>query len=183
MKNSICLCWTGSLPSPSLPVYLISLECTDEKIHLHVCICNSASAWIVRRVIWTSDCIYIARMGEENIIDSIPLAEADLITVSKEDDQYAKNKDLGSPIRGNQSATILDSTTSQTELGEVASTRANTQQAITASFKRINTSKIFNHPSEQHKSEEGQAMTVLQISTISEGFNSGPYQIEISRLA
>lgn len=39
--------------------------------------------WLIRRIVWTLDFIYIARKGEDSVIDSIPLAEADQIYVSE----------------------------------------------------------------------------------------------------
>ncbi len=116
-------------------------------------------------------------MGEENIIDSIPLAEADLVTVSDEDGsqnvQYAKNNDLVSSL-GRK-----DSFPSQPAPSEVTSTQTH---AFAAGLKRIHSTKFFSHPSKiaHNKSEEDPAKTklsLLQISTISEGFNSGLNQL------
>ena len=62
-------------------------------------------SWLIRRVIWTTEYIYIARKDEENIIDSIPLAEAAQIFVSESDqtgNKGEKSKDASErePIPG-----------------------------------------------------------------------------------
>ena len=120
-------------------------------------------------------------MGEENIIDSIPLAEADLVTVSEEDGshsvQYGKSHDTITSLKSNRSLEKMESFQPHPESSEVSSMRP---QIFGAGLKRIHSSKIFNHPSRvaQGKSEEDPAKkkrSVLQISTIAEGFNSGPF--------
>ncbi len=117
-------------------------------------------------------------MGEENIIDSIPLAEADLVTVSEKDSsqsvQYAKRHDLVSSIKSGHSLGRIENIQSEPEAGEAT----NTHPQI---FKRIHSTKIFNHAAKetQCKSEEDPAKkkgSVLQISTIADGFNSGRFQ-------
>jgi hypothetical protein len=119
-------------------------------------------------------------MGEDTIIDSIPLAEADLILVTELEGahsvQYGKGRDVSSN-RSNRSLIRMDSSKSQTQLEQDEVTKSQTQ-TFKAGFKRLNSTKIFNHPSKAvlSKVEEDQANTnvsVLQISTISDGFNSG----------
>ena len=118
-------------------------------------------------------------MGEDDIIDSIPLAEADQIIVSEEDGsntvQYAKGRENVSSVRSNSSLVRMESLRShtQSELDEVTPIQP---QTFTAGFKRLHSTKIFTQPASvaSSKFEEKAKLSVLQISTISDGFNSGP---------
>jgi hypothetical protein len=117
-------------------------------------------------------------MGEENIIDSIPLAEADLIAASEEAGTHVQNvkgRDFSSWFRSNHLLGRMESFHSLPESGEVTSTHP---QIFAAGLKRIHSNKVCNQQSNvtQSKPKEDPAKTkrsVLQISTIPDGFNSG----------
>jgi hypothetical protein len=120
-------------------------------------------------------------MGEDNIIDSIPFAEADLFTVSDEAGQYAENRDSGSSTKAMGKT---DCVHPPPELGDVPSASTNVlfaqTQSFTTGFKRMHSTKIFNRPVESTHTEDDQAKSsVLQISTIPEGFNSGSFQLAV----
>jgi hypothetical protein len=177
----------------SLPWMRLNLNSSKTVFFLHDArhLFNT-STWICRRVAWTLDCIHIARKGEDSIIDSIPLAEADLILVSEDgnlETQYKRNPDLAASMRGNilekqgsmnsirnKVNKVLERQNSQSQsTAEVtADSPVNT---LTAGFKKMQSAKFFNP---QTKSLMGKSdllqeekSTVLQISTIAEGFNSG----------
>lgn len=59
---------------------------------------DSSRSWIMRRVVWTADCIYLAREDEDAVIDSIPLAETEKITAS---DQVEKSTNKDMTVRNN----------------------------------------------------------------------------------
>jgi hypothetical protein len=134
------------------------------------------------------DCIYIARKGEDSIIDSIPLAEADLIVVSEDgnmDNQYKRNPDSQVSIKSNR---ILDKINKSLERqAQNSQTLAIAEEptdvqakTFTSGFKRLNSTKFFN-PQITGKAEvlqQEEKSTVLQISTVAEGFNSGAFDLQ-----
>ena len=150
------------------------------------------------------DCVHIARKGEDSIIDSIPLAEADLILVSEEgnlETQYKRNPENSAFMKSNRSLERQGSMTNilnkvnktlerqNSRASNIADEASDSQvNTLTTGFKMMQSGKLF-HPhtkSLMGKSEllqQEEVRTVLQISTIAEGFNSGVVQHAARRIA
>ncbi len=138
--------------------------------------------------------MHIARKGEDSIIDSIPLAEADLILVSEEgnlETQYKRNPDFSASMKSNRllekqgSLKAIRNKVNRTlerqnsrSIDDAEETSDLQTNKFASGFKRMQSAKFFNS---QVKSFMGKAEVlpqeetnmVLQISTIAEGFNSG----------
>jgi hypothetical protein len=112
------------------------------------------------------DTIYITRPGEETVIDSIPLAEAEKITNSEslENSNIAAtngiifNKDRASKIYPDVSADM-------------------STWNIRATFKKSQNGKVVDRAGTSLfgslKAEREESKAMLQINTIPDGFNSG----------
>jgi hypothetical protein len=189
----IDLCFNSLSPEP------ISCVHSSEKSFCF----SVTSTWIFRRVVWTLDCIHIARKGEDNIIDSIPLAEADLIVVSDDGNlgnQYKRNPDSLASMKSNK---LLDRQGSMQSIrNKINKTleRQNSQNlssveqpsdvqssAFTSGIRMMQSTKFFNATSVKTltgKSEifqQEEKSSVLQISTVAEGFNSGACDLQLPR--
>jgi hypothetical protein len=112
-------------------------------------------SWITRRVVWTSDCIYISKVGEEIIIDSIPLSEADSITCNNE--LVGSGESM---VKGK-----FDRDASMTSM----SRKINPEDANEVKNKKVK----YPKDSRIDDIQPVKGKIVLQLTTIPEGFNSG----------
>jgi hypothetical protein len=119
---------------------------------------NGFRSWITRRVVWTIDYIFITRVGEEVVIDSIPLFEVENVTCNDELDE------------SEQKAVVKGRGLDKDRDGSLSISR-----------------KIYPDDASESKNKKGKypkdgkfddikpirGKIVLQITTIPEGFNSG----------
>jgi hypothetical protein len=133
-------------------------------------ICRS---WIKRRVVWTIDYIFIARVGEEVVIDFIPLSEADTITCSEElNKRHESEEKVGVKGKGFEK-----------EQGANNSRRIFPEDAIDVTNKKTKYSKLkhiasrtgsgFLQDSRIDDTKPTKGKNVLKITTTPDGFNSG----------
>ena len=143
---------------------------------------TSVRTWNTRRVVWTSECIHIARKNDEIVIDSIPLAEALSIVVSDE----------GS----SDNESFLRTQTWTNNAGGLSSKRGSSKRSLSVHPEDEPTangglgSSSFSNGLKRMKSlgrslsfaaKDAQASktseAVIQIATMPNGFNSGPLHV------
>jgi hypothetical protein len=126
----------------------------------------------MRRVVWTVDYIYIARTGEETVIDSIPFAEAEKITNSEilahNNIQAGHGLTFDKDRNGMPSKIHPESPADMNAWKIRATFKKSSQNGNGNVFNRSGTSFFGSFKAEK---EESHAM--LQINTIPDGFNSG----------
>ena len=136
-----------------------------------------SSTWIKRRVVWTVDFVHIARKGDDNIIDSIPLAEAESIQIAENDG----SENLHYIQKSDQNQSLMDLDT-PSHLRRGSSEQDHTS-AIKSGLKRLQSSKLFHGSFQAHTDLGGESnRDILQISTISDGFNSGSFIILLDQI-
>ena len=118
----------------------------------------------MRRVVWTIDYIFISRVGEEVVIDSIPLSETENITcneelVESEEKAVVKGRGLERDRPTSLSQKIYPEDTNEIKNKKGKCSKDN----------KIDTT------------QPAKGKIVLQITTIPEGFNSGT-QLEIDEV-
>jgi hypothetical protein len=151
-------------------------------------------SWILRRVVWTAEYIYIARTGEDAIIDSIPFAEAEKISAT----QTSYNE--VNPDQSQNMDVMLDLKASpaeqKTRIGMASSRRIYDERDVSDVISKTSSMNI-QQPVRKAKSMSGSSLVsrrfssitrqepisensstkdnkaVLRISTVAEGFNSG----------
>jgi hypothetical protein len=154
-KNSRCLCSTGI---------------ADTLINLRSCFSQSwCRSWILRRIVWTVDYIYIARTGEEAVIDSIPFAEVEKITNSESLDcnniQAAHRLIFDTDRRNGMASKVHPDSSVDMRAWKIRSSFQKYSQKV---FDRTSTG-IFGSFTE----EKEESKVMLQINTVPDGFNSG----------
>jgi hypothetical protein len=131
-------------------------------------------SWILRRIVWTVDYIYITRTGEDIVIDSIPFAEAEKITNSESTDQ-TKKVEAGHGVLFDKDRNGVDNKVYPTYpdnvtdlntwgIGGTILKSATSKKALT----RMATGVIGGL-----KAKTDEIKATLQINTIPDGFNSG----------
>ena len=125
---------------------------------------------------WTADCIYIAREGENSIIDSIPLAEAEQITAS---DQVEKSTNKDMTVRTTSTPDKEKSFASRRVYPDLAPEDKNGSDQTRFKMPTFQ-NKQRSDSSNRNNSKNGNTAetskddkAVLQINTIHDGFNSG----------
>ena len=117
--------------------------------------------WILRRVVWTAKHIFISKLGDEFVIDSIPLAEAEKISASS---MVGHSESFTSAVEsmesGKQSLTV---DRKQSTLSKHTQSFANLGSALM----RKGAQNAAND------TNEDQSKAILQINTIQDGSNSG----------
>ena len=117
--------------------------------------------WILRRVVWTAKHIFISKLRDEFVIDSIPLAEAEKISASS---MVGHSESFTSAVEsmesGKQSLTV---DRKQSTLSKHTQSFANLGSALM----RKGAQNAAND------TNEDQSKAILQINTIQDGSNSG----------
>jgi hypothetical protein len=162
----------------SLTLYASAVHATD----------YFARTWILRRVVWTTSYVFIAKLNEEIVIDSIPFAEAEKVTTSSivghsgsmrtmqsKPAEHAANPERDSKqdtsrrkIHPENSKSVRSwniSSKFQPERKEITSERVSSSMNG-SSFNASTTGLVTGDNKETSKA-------ILQINTIQDGFNSG----------
>ena len=114
--------------------------------------------WILRRVVWTAKHIFISKLRDEFVIDSIPLAEAEKISASS---MVGHSESFTSAVESGKQSLTVDR--KQSTLSKHTQSFANLGSALM----RKGAQNAAND------TNEDQSKAILQINTIQDGSNSG----------
>jgi hypothetical protein len=140
--------------------------------------------WILRRVVWTANYVFIAKLNEEIVIDSIPFAEAEKVTNSSIVGHSESMRTMQSKPAENAANPERESKqdTSRRKI-HPENSKSVRSWSISSKFqperKEINSESLsssmngssFNASTTGDNKESSKA--ILQINTIQDGFNSG----------
>ncbi len=127
-------------------------------------VCRS---WITRRIVWTIDYIFISKVGEDAVIDSIPLSEAANITCNEQlDSRHASDdKTVGKGFDKDRNSRKI--------CPEVETEHKNKKSNLISHRSRTISGSKLDGKIDDSKLSRGKI--VLQITTAPEGFNSGKF--------
>ncbi len=121
---------------------------------------------------WTTEHIFISKVGEEAVIDSIPLFEAEKITCNEElDTRHAsEQKAVGKGFDKDRSSSM--SRKIYPEVGSELKTSSVNLKSM-RSLSRTGSMSMLMRENKIEEAKPARGKIVLQITTTPEGFNSG----------